>query len=267
MSEAVVDYLQKGDGPIVVLIHSSVAGAGQWRRLMDELSDRFHLIAINLYGYGGTRAWSLPRAQTLRDQAELLHQVLPDQDCRFSIVGHSFGGSVAMNAAALFGDRVERLVLIEPNPFYLLAPGEQPGAFAEAKALRDCIKENGLKEDWETAAAVFADYWTGDGSWEAMSEERRAKFAQALKPNFHEWDAIMNESTTLSQWVSKLPRQTTVISASDTVNSINQIVELMKKTCAGWRFVQLDRGGHMAPLTEPDRVNPIVSDALSQYTW
>lgn len=262
MGEAVVDYLQKGDGPIVVLIHSSVAGAGQWRRLMDDLSDQFHLIAINLYGYGGTRAWRLPREQTLQDQAELLHEILPDRESRFSIVGHSFGGSVAMKAAALFGDRVERLVLIEPNPFYLLALSERANAFAEAKALRDCIKENGGKGNWEAAAAVFADYWTGDGSWDAMPEERRVKFAQALKPNFHEWDAVMNESTTLSQWVSKLPRQTTVISASDTVNSINQIVELMKQACTEWRFEQLERGGHMAPLTEPDRMNPKVADAL-----
>lgn len=262
MNEAVVDYLLEGEGPIVVLLHSSVAGAGQWRRLMEDLSDRFHLIALNLYGYGGTRPWEMPRAQTLQDQAELLREILPDQHCKFSIIGHSFGGSVAMKAAALFGDRVERLVLIEPNPFYLLAQGDRPDAFAEAKALRGCIKENGGNGNWEAAAAVFADYWTGEGSWDSMPEERRIKFAQALKPNYHEWDAVMNECTTLAQWVSKLPSQTTVISAKDTVNSINQIVDLMKQVCTGWRFEQLERGGHMAPLTAPDRINPIIADAL-----
>ncbi len=39
-----VDFIEKGTGPKVVLIQSSVAGAGQWRRLMDELSDEFHRI-------------------------------------------------------------------------------------------------------------------------------------------------------------------------------------------------------------------------------
>jgi pimeloyl-ACP methyl ester carboxylesterase len=262
MSEPIVDHLEQGAGPTVVLIHSSVAGAGQWRRLMDDLSDQFHLIAINLYGYGGTDAWTMPRDQTLQDQAELLHAILPDQEHRFSIVGHSFGGSVAMKAAALFGERVERLVLIEPNPFYLLEQDDRLDAFAEAKSLRDCIKENGGKEDWETAAAVFADYWTGDGSWGAMPQERRVKFAQALKPNFHEWDAVMNESIPVSEWVSKLPKQTTVISASDTVNSIAQIVDLMKQACTDWRFEELERGGHMAALTQPDKLNPIVRAAL-----
>ena len=204
----------------------------------------------------------MPRDQTLQDQAELLHAILPDQERNFSIVGHSFGGSVAMKAAALFGNCVQRLVLIEPNPFYLLEQDDRPDAFAEAKGLRDCIKENGRKQDWEAAAAIFADYWTGDGSWDAMPQERRKRFAQALKPNFHEWDAVMNESTPLSDWVSKLPRQTTVISASDTVRSISEIVDLMKQTCVNWRFEQLKRGGHMAALTEFDRMNPIVRDAL-----
>lgn len=262
MGETSVDYLEKGDGPTVVLVHSSVAGAGQWRRLMDDLSDQFHLIAINLYGYAGTDPWTKTRDQTLHDQAELLNAILPDQESKFSIVGHSFGGSVAMKAAALFGDRVEQLVLIEPNPFYLLELHKRLDAFAEAKSLRDCIKENGGKEDWESAAAIFADYWTGDGSWDVMPQDRRVKFAQALKPNFHEWDAVMNESTPLSEWISKLPRHTTVISASDTVNSIREIVNLMKQTCTDWRFEHLERGGHMAALTQPDKMSPIIRDAL-----
>ena len=53
--------------------------------------------------------------------ARLLDAVLPDAESRFSIVGHSFGGSVAMKAAAEYRGRVDQLVLIEPNPFNLLA--------------------------------------------------------------------------------------------------------------------------------------------------
>jgi pimeloyl-ACP methyl ester carboxylesterase len=54
----IVDYLEAGSGPCVVLAHSSVAGARQWRRLMAELKDSFHLRAVNLFGYGGTPPWS-----------------------------------------------------------------------------------------------------------------------------------------------------------------------------------------------------------------
>ena len=53
-----VDFMNAGSsGPIVILVHSSVAGARQWRRLMDDLQDRFRIRAVNLFGYGKTPAW------------------------------------------------------------------------------------------------------------------------------------------------------------------------------------------------------------------
>jgi len=230
---------------------------------MDELSDGFQLLAVNLYGYGGTEPWSGTQEQALVDQANLLSAILPDAASRFSIVGHSFGGSVAMKAAEVFQDRIDKLVLIEPNPFYLLSQEGRDEAFSEALALRNCIKENGGADDWEAAAAVFADYWTGDGSWDAMSEDRRSKFAKALQPNYHEWDAVINEITPLAKWREVLPSSTTVISAEDTVRSIRQIVDLFEQKCPDWNFEKIGQGGHMAALTRPEIVNPIIRTALS----
>lgn len=258
-----VDVHEQGAGPTVVLVHSSVAGAGQWRSLMDGLSDRYRLLAPNLFGYGATPSWSGPQEQTLLDQAQLVAAALPDRTGRFSLVGHSFGGSVAMKAAELFRDRVDRLVLIEPNPFHLLLSNGRLDAFAEARALRDCIKENGGRGDWAAAAEVFADYWTGNGSWAAMPEGRREKFAEALRPNFHEWDAVMNETKPLHEWREHLPDKTTVICAKDTVRSIREIVYLMHAECPAWRFRWLGTGGHMAALTRPEEMKPLVAEALA----
>ncbi len=167
-----------------------------------------------------------------------------------------------MKAAALFKTRVRRLVLIEPNPFYLLAQHGRTEAYQEAVNLRDAIKSNGTAGTWEVAAEVFANYWTGAGSWDAMPDDRKSKFAQALKPNFHEWDAVMNEQTSLLDWESDLPIDTTLVSTNDTVRSISEIVALMAANISGWNFEQIDRGGHMAALTKPDLVNPIVARVL-----
>jgi len=95
-----------------------------------------------------------------------------------------------------------------------------------------------------------------------MPEERRAKFAKALVPNFHEWDGVMNEETPLSDWEVDLPRKTTVISAVDTVRTIDEIVSLMEENIPHWTFEKIDRGGHMAAMTKPDLINPIVERAL-----
>lgn len=256
------DFLEAGSsGPLVVLVHSSVAGARQWRRLMDDLKDGFRVRAVNLFGYGKTPPWSDLRPQTLHDQARLVEAVLPADAERFYLVGHSFGGSVAMKLAAQLSGRIGKLVLLEPNPVHLLAQSGRTAAYAEAMEMRNCIKRFGASGEWATAAEKFADYWGGAGSWRDMQAGRREAFAQALKPNFFEWDAVTEETTSLQEWVRVLPRTTLVLADPSTVRPVREIVELLRQACPMWSFKD-SSGGHMAPLTRPDLINPIVAAFL-----
>jgi len=175
-----------------MLVHSSVSGARQWRRLLEDLKGRFRVRAVNLFGYGKTPPWPAEKTQTLDDQAQLVEAALPANADEVYLVGHSFGGSVAMKAAARLADCVSKLVLLETNPFYLLAQAGHADAFAEAMDLRNCIKKFGALGEWATAAERFSDYWNGNGTWREMSLDRRIAFVEALKPNFFEWDAVMN---------------------------------------------------------------------------
>ena len=218
-----IDYIEKGEGQTVILLHFAAAGNRQWRHLIDFLCDDHHLIAPNLYGYGATDKWTFQRPQTLVDQAELIRQFITSDGCKFSLVKHSFGGSVAMMAAKLFHDRIDKLILIEPNPFSLLRALGHDANYNEVMALYDCIKLNRANGDWEIAGAVFANYWNGAGTWEAMGTDRKAKFPKALEPNFHEWDAVINEQTSINEWATFLPLDTMVLKCTKTVQSINSI--------------------------------------------
>lgn len=258
-----VDFVDAGSsGPIIALVHSSVSGARQWRRLMDDLKDRFRIRAVNLFGYGKTPAWQGNRSQTLEDQAGLVVAALPADENEVYLVGHSFGGSVAMKAAALMGGRVTKLVLLETNPFYLLQQAGHMEAFAEAEALRDCITEFGASGRWEIAAERFADYWGGPGTWRDTPLERRAAFEKAIRPNFFEWDAVMDETTSARQWADLLPPATQIIYDPGTVLPIRTIVEVLRGTGAQWTYSEVPGGGHMAPLTRPDLINPVVAEFL-----
>ena len=257
-----VDYVEAGSGPLVVLLHSSVSGARQWRRLMDDLKADFHVRAVNLFGYGGTLPWPAETTQSLDDQARLVEAALTTNSEAVRLVGHSFGGSVAMKLAARLSDRVNKLVLLEPNPFHLLEQAGRLEAYAEAMALRDCIKKFGALGEWATAAAQFADYWGGAGSWENMPPDRRGAFAQALKPNYFEWDAVMGETTPIERWARALPIATLVVSDPNSVLPFREITTILRRSCPLWTFQEIADGGHMAPLTRPDLVNPLVSSFL-----
>jgi hypothetical protein len=74
---------------------------------------------------------------------------------------------------------------------------------------RNCIKQFGALGESATAAEKFADYWGGAGTWQDMPSERRIAshcVAEALKPNFFEWDAVMNETTPAEKWATSVYR-------------------------------------------------------------
>ena len=247
-----------------MLVHSSAAGARQWRRLMDDLKADFRVRAVNLFGYGKTPPWPMSKAQSLDDQARLVEAALPANTEDVYLVGHSFGGAVAMKTAARLKGRATKLVLVETNPFYLLAQAHRHDAFAEAMALRDRVKKYGALGEWSTAAEAFADYWNGSGSWHGMPLDRRAVFADMLKPVYSEWDAVMDETTTAEQWADLLPRATLQIVDPGTALPIREISTILRRCCPAWDYTETPRVGHMAPLTHPEVINPLVRAYLER---
>ena len=167
-----------------------------------------------------------------------------------------------MRAAVQLGKRVSKLILIEPNPFALLRDNGRQEAFDEIGLLRDVIKMHGARGEWAVAAEHFADYWGGRGTWESMSLDRRVTFAEALKPNFHEWDAVMNDATSLhdsgqipsSRYISNLrPQHCPAHQGNSSVDERGDRLE-HSNTIAGWshgslnsaRYHQRNDLGHTA---------------------
>jgi pimeloyl-ACP methyl ester carboxylesterase len=256
-----VDFLEAGAGPAVILVHSSVSGARQWRRLMDELKSDFHVRAVNLFGYGKTEPWRNETPQTLDDQARLVEAAIPEGAAQVSLVGHSFGGAVAMRTAARLGPRVAKLALLEANPFHLLKQAGRLEAFAEAAALRNIVKTCGAQGAWLEAAEKFAEYWNGPGAWAATHTGRHAAFVEGIKSNFFEWDAVMDE-TPMAEWARTLPARTLVVSDPNTVRPARELIEVFRNACPQWTYKEIVAGGHMAPLTHPELINPIVCSFL-----
>jgi pimeloyl-ACP methyl ester carboxylesterase len=112
-----LDFTDAGSGPAVVLVHSSASGHRQWQRLVEALQSRYRLLAVNLLGYGKTSSWPGTRPLTAADQAELIAAAAELAREPVALIGHSLGGAVALEAAALLSGRVRVLVAFEPILF------------------------------------------------------------------------------------------------------------------------------------------------------
>jgi pimeloyl-ACP methyl ester carboxylesterase len=72
----------------------------------------------------------------------------------------------------------------------------------------------------------------------------------------------MNETTSVEQWASLLPRATLLVCDPLTVLPIRELAAILRSACPGWSYWEVPGVGHMAPLTRPDLINPLVGSFL-----
>jgi pimeloyl-ACP methyl ester carboxylesterase len=111
----VLRYLEAGrpsGAPALVLLHGLGSDRRTWRGVLPALSRHTHVVALDLLGFGAS---SKPRDgdYSVPAQAALVRDVVVALGLgRVSVVGHSFGGGVAMSFAYQFPERTAGLGLI-----------------------------------------------------------------------------------------------------------------------------------------------------------
>jgi len=251
-------------GPAVVCLHSNASSSSQWRALLERLAPRHRVYAPDGYGAGRSPAWPTGRDVALRDEVALIEPVLERAGARFALVGHSYGGSVALKTALTHPGRVAALAVYEPTLFALLEQ-QQPGN-PVADGIRQAVADAGAAldaGDADAAARHFIDYWTGAGSWQATPAERRAPITAAIA-NVRGWgQALFGEPTPL-QAFRALDCPVLLMTGRASRASALGVAGLLAGALPRVEVVEFEGLGHMGPITHPDIVNAAIADFLAR---
>ena len=115
----VVAYTDVGRGPPLVALHGCPGSVRDWRWLGAALEPHLRLVRLDLPGFGETPLEVFPDP-SFEGRARWVLDVMAALDVhRFAVMGHSAGGPLALEVAAVSPDRVTALVL-------LASPGLRP---------------------------------------------------------------------------------------------------------------------------------------------
>jgi pimeloyl-ACP methyl ester carboxylesterase len=260
---ATVEALIEGDGDeAVVFVHASASGIAQWRAYQQALSDRYVTAAVHLHGYGATTPWGRPYRQRLADQAGLVGTVIQAIGRPAHVVGHSFGGAVALETARQCRDDVVSVAAYEPTAFWVLQT-EAPECWEEISGVVRAVKIAVASGDLECAASGFVDYWAQGRQWERMSDRQRATAASAMVGVAHEADALMSPPTDPDAWLADVPAPTLVMKAQDSPTPVREVARLLAEH-GQRRLHVVESGGHMMPVTNPAGVLAILQPFLDR---
>jgi pimeloyl-ACP methyl ester carboxylesterase len=264
VAEPSVFFREAGAGPAIVCLHANASSSSQWRGLMDRLAPRFHVLAADGYGAGKSPPWPSDRAVSLRDEVELLEPVFDCAGETFTLVGHSYGASVALVAATLMPERVRALALYEPTLFSLLDAEKPPPN--DANGIRATVAGAValLIADGPAAAAErFVDYWSGIGTWMAMPEARRVPIEAAIV-NVAGWArSLLKEPTPLAAFAA-LDIPVLLMVGGRSPPSSRGVACLLHGALPKLTRVDLPSLGHMGPVTHPDVVNEVIADFIGR---
>lgn len=256
-----VDYITRGSGPAVILLHGSMATKNQWRPLMHELVNNFKVIAMDLSGYGGTPYPANPEKYSLDFESGLLQEVINkelDQDEPYHLVGHSYGGVVALYHAYHAVEKICSLTTIEPMAYHLLEDNHEQLIASQimvAELSADIAQGRNIE-----AAEKFIDIWMAPGTFQRLGQREREVLGDGVKKMVLDFQAASSAPLSLGDY-TQLPGPFTVIAGKE---SPHYSVDISRRIVSGVENARLIwvEGGHFAPVTHYHLINPLLLDII-----
>lgn len=243
-----------GAGPEIVLLHAGGGSGAQWRKAAAYLEDDYCLTMPDLIGFGATDGWPGPAGPSHDDQAELVASIIAGH-CKgpVHLVGHSFGGAVAVRLALANPDMLRRLVLIEPVLAPLLNLAGRRDVFAEYERLARMFIDKGRAGRDEEAWRGFIDYRNGEGTWAGLSDKARARFLAGTKQIVDTFVSNLADPTTLDD-IRSFATPTLVLCGENTTEPDRVVTQILHRELPASDYRIIPGAEHMSPLTHPEPV-------------
>lgn len=257
-----IDYDECGDGPSIVLVPGSCSTGAAWRPVIAALGGRFRCVTTSLLGYGGTDERRTPDDTAIALEAEIVEAVIRRATGPVHLVGHSFGGLVAL--AVALRDRVplQSVTIAEAPAANLL---RDFGEHQHYRAFRDMTDAYFASFRGGNAGAIEAmiDFYGGAGTFAAWPARVRAYAMETTPVNLLDWASVFGFRVSPTD-LNALDLPVLVMRGGNSHSAVQRANELVSARVDGASLVTVPGAAHFLISTHAQHVAWAIARHVAQ---
>jgi len=248
-------YLKQGEQtPAVLMLHSTGIGSWQWKPYMEQLAPRLTL-ALDLMGYPPSDDW-VKTESALENDFEGAEHLLLMQKGAVDLIGHSYGGFLALQLAKKHPGKIKTMLLHEPVAWGSIYDSGRIDLHRSFDKLCKDLFSEGSDVDVDQWLLNFVSYWNTSDTWRLLPEKTKNIWRSRFSKVYAEVSTLCLDRTPLSNW-SSLDHPICITLSDNSPEHEKEVCELLSSTMPNATLIQ-HGGGHLAPMTHFNELSSIL---------
>ena len=264
-----VHYEDRGTGKTLVLLHGWGFDHTSWIPVMDRLTHRYRLIAVDIRGHGRSQKSTLP--YTMQDLSNDLFEFISGLSLNEPpiLVGHSLGGMVVQQLAVDHPEVAEKLIVLDSDlngpaavRHFMMAIAHLSAGIMRATGSWMGIKRSMRLYQKVLSQVAYSKAWRKENR--GLLKEAAAQFEKNSERELV-WSLLAYASRPdLSQDLQKLSCPTLLVRGSKDLIMTQSKMEALSLAIPKPRLLVIPGAGHMVVVEQPDSIASVIDSFVQE---
>jgi pimeloyl-ACP methyl ester carboxylesterase len=244
----------------IMMLHGTASNSSQWSLLAKKLSQFCQVLTPDIPGYDSCKLVLHQNKSSLDSRINPLLNLLDTVNGKIHLIGHSFGGLVALRLGELRPYKVSSITLYEPTVIGVFRKSTNPydlTLVAEVKQLAEVVANSSPYVAMES----FINFWHGMHRWKSLSlgiQKQLSTYSDIATKDFLNGFEDFYQPRAHPYFRGKV----NVLFGADTVPIAKRIASKLVEQLPHASLHEIAELGHMGPITNPEKFNSSVISIL-----
>jgi pimeloyl-ACP methyl ester carboxylesterase len=253
-----IDYDECGLGPTIVLTPGSCSTGAAWRPVIATWNGQFRCVTTSLLGYGRTAERRTAHDTSISHEVDVLELVIRKAGGPVHLVGHSFGGLVALAVALANRVPLASLIILEAPVAELLRESGEHRHYRAFRRMTDVYFAEFADGNAEAIAAMI-DFYGGAGTFASWPPRVRAYAIETTAVNVLDWESVYSFPLHPAP-LAALEVRALILRGGASHPAVHRANTLLGEKMRHAVAATIDGAAHFMIATHADRVGQLIAE-------